>query len=185
MCSAASEVVGATGNRHSVTFAVLRADRGRQHKPSLCVLSPCQRFGFPHQTIASLFLRLLRLGRASPTSTLGGGTVFLDTIMQARGAPWLRATPSSALASAFIVEERRLSIRRTGKPSGFNTPDVLRHGFRCLALGSGIRGGLLLGQLTRVHHDKPALLLRHPSIGICHLDAAHDTLALPTSGRIP
>ena len=59
---------------------------------------------------------------------------------------------------------------------------VVCHGLGFLLLGDGIRLGLLLGQLIRMHHDKTQFLLCDPSLAVLHLDPADDALPMPTSG---
>jgi hypothetical protein len=43
--------------------------------------------------------------------------------------------------------------------------------------------GLLLRQLTRMHHDKAHLFLHDPLITLLHLHLPHDALPMPTAGR--
>jgi hypothetical protein len=50
-------------------------------------------------------------------------------------------------------------------------------------LGAGIRLGVLLGQLTGMHHENAPCLLRHPPIAVLDLHGPDDTLSMPTAAR--
>jgi len=50
-----------------------------------------------------------------------------------------------------------------------------------LRLRSGIRLGLLLRELTRMHHHKAQGRLRDPSLLVLHLHLAEHTLPMPTA----
>src|SRR5262249_21281434 len=72
---------------------------------------------------------------------------------------------------------------QAGEPAGVHLPHVVGYGLRFLGLGTGIRVGLLLGQLTRMHHDKTERLHANPSIAVLDLNVADDALPMPATGR--
>jgi len=53
------------------------------------------------------------------------------------------------------------------------------HGCGFLGLGNGIRLGLLLRQLTRMHDDKAQGFLRDAAIAVFDLHLAEHALAMP------
>lgn len=60
---------------------------------------------------------------------------------------------------------------------------MVGHRLSFLALSAGIRLGLLVGQLTRMHDHKPECLRGDPSVAVLDLDLVHHTLSMPVAGR--
>jgi hypothetical protein len=56
---------------------------------------------------------------------------------------------------------------------------VIGKGLRFLALGRGIRQGLLMRQLAGMHHDKAQALLAPPAVTIRDFYRLHDALSPP------
>ena len=76
-----------------------------------------------------------------------------------------------------------LGIGPAGKPPGVHLPHVVGHSLRFFHLSRGRGLGLLLRQLTRMHHDKAHLFLHDPLLTILHLHRPHDALPMPGAGR--
>jgi hypothetical protein len=57
------------------------------------------------------------------------------------------------------------------------------HRLGFLRLGAGICLGLLLGQLTRMHHHKAQGFLRDPSLLVLHLHLVEHAVPMPATGR--
>jgi hypothetical protein len=53
-----------------------------------------------------------------------------------------------------------------------------------LLLGHGLGVALLLGQWTRMHHDKAQFLLGDPSVTVLDLHLAEHTVPMPTARRL-
>src|SRR5712691_1169448 len=87
----------------------------RQDEPPLLVLGPLQSRALNFQAIVDLFLRLLRLRRASPACPFFPLLAHFHPLAEGMIAPgpWPAASPP--LAAAFIVGARGLRICRTGK----------------------------------------------------------------------
>jgi hypothetical protein len=60
---------------------------------------------------------------------------------------------------------------------------VVCHRLGFLRLAHGIRLGLLVRQLTRMHYDKAHLLLRALAVTVLDLDLAHHALSTPVARR--
>jgi len=60
---------------------------------------------------------------------------------------------------------------------------VVGHGLRCLHWRRGRGLGLLLRQLTRMHHDQAHLFLHDPLLTLLHLSLPHDAVPMPAAGR--
>jgi len=54
----------------------------------------------------------------------------------------------------LILRDGGFSIRLTGKPLSLHPLHVVCDSRSFLLLGDGVRLALLLGELTRMHHDK-------------------------------
>jgi hypothetical protein len=83
-----------------------------------------------------------------------------------------------------MPRDRGFGIGETSTPPGLHV--LHRVGDRCgfLRLGHGRGLGLLLRQLTRMHHDQAHRLLSDPPIAVLHLDRPHDALPMPASWRL-
>src|SRR5206468_10884558 len=97
--------------------------------------------------------------------------------------PGLGPAASPARPPVLLLRNRRCGIRLTDKPAGVHTLHVLGDGARFLGLRAGIRLGLLLGQLTRMHYDKPQVYLRHLARAVLHVHRAVHALAMPAARR--
>ena len=75
------------------------------------------------------------------------------------------------------------SIGQAGEPPGVHLPHVGGYGLGCLGLGCGRGLGLLLRQLTRMHHDKAQGLLREPSLTVLHFPWAEHAAPRPVARR--
>jgi hypothetical protein len=84
---------------------------------------------------------------------------------------------------ALILCESRGGIRLTSKPPCVDMLHMIGDGGGCLALGSRIGLGLLLRQLTGMHHDTAPFLLCDPPLAVLHLDPAEHAVPMPASGR--
>jgi hypothetical protein len=162
----------------------LRVDRRGQHGPPIVLCSMDQRLGLDHEAIARLGRGRLRLCWTSPTGTAraaGGCPNAIASRVRAPG-PWAPAT--AARRSALLCCRGGFGVRQTGQPLRV---DALGVGWDCLgffALRARIRLGVLLRELTRMHDDKTERCSRDPSVTVLDLDLAHDTLAMPATGRL-
>jgi len=98
-------------------------------------------------------------------------------------SPGAWAAASVAWIVVRILRDGGFGIRLTGKPSGLRLLPVVCDGLGFLPFDAGIRLALLLGQLPRMHHEKPQILLRHPPITILYLHRPDDALPRPTAAR--
>ena len=94
-------------------------------------------------------------------------------VVGSKGDPLVdEADVDRLLARAWSSEKRAVLVDDAG------------HGWGFLLLGHGIRGGLLLRQWARMHHDKAQFLLGDPSRAILHLDPAEYTVSMPAARRL-
>jgi hypothetical protein len=82
---------------------------------------------------------------------------------------------------ARILGDSRFGIRQAGKPPGVPMPHVVCQGCGFFLLGSGIGLGLLLRQLTRMHHHKAQFLLGDAPIAVFDLHLSAHPLAMPAA----
>ena len=115
------------------------------------------------QAIARLRRWWLRLGWTSPPSPPRAAGLCHDTIAYRMIPPGTWAAASSSLAPALILRDSSFGIRLTRQPPGLHLRDVCHDGFGFLGLRGGIGLGLLLRQLTRMHHHKAERLRGDPS----------------------
>jgi len=94
---------------------------------------------------------------------------------------WAAATTARLLL--LILRDGSGGIRLTGKPPGVHPLHVVGEGLGFLLLGADIRLGVLLGQLTRMHHEKAHLRLRYPPIAVLHLHGPDDAVPMPLATR--
>jgi hypothetical protein len=99
-------------------------------------------------------------------------------------APEARRAAPPSLPSAFIVGDSRLSVGRTGKPSGFHALDVLGNALGLFGLGGAVGRGRLLGQLPGVHDEKPEVFYSKAPISVFHFHLPDDTVPVPASRRL-
>ena len=99
-------------------------------------------------------------------------------------APETRLAAPPSLPPAFIVGDGRLGVGRTGKPSGFNTLDVLGDASSLFGLGGGVGDGRLLSQLAGVDDEKTEGFHRASPVSVFHFHWAGNTLPVPTSGGL-
>src|SRR5262249_8546277 len=97
-------------------------------------------------------------------------------------APGAWAATSSALLVALIRCQGGFGIRQAGTPLCLDTLGMVCDHLGFLALRARIRPGLLLRELTRMHHDKTERFPRDPSVAVLDFDLAHDTLPMPAAG---
>jgi hypothetical protein len=89
-----------------------------------------------------------------------------------------------SLPLARIRGDSRFGIRQAGEPLGGHMPYVVGHRFSLFDLSRCVGLRLLLGQLTRMHHDKAPLCLRcSPCTGL-DLPLPHDAWPMPAPGRL-
>src|SRR5262245_37773844 len=160
----------------------LRGNCGGQHRPPLALFSIGQRLDLDHEAIARLGRGRVRLGWTSPTGTVRAASVGHNAIAYRMIAPGAWAATSSALLLALICCQGGFGIRQAGKPLRLDTLGVVCHRLGFLRLGDGIRLGLLLRELTRMHHDKTERFSSNPSVAVLDLDLAHHTLPMPAAG---
>jgi hypothetical protein len=98
--------------------------------------------------------------------------------------PGLRTAASPARPPGLIFRDRLGGIRLTGKPAGVHALHMLGDGPRFLRWRAGIRLGLLVRQLTRMHHHKPERLRDDSSVAVLDLDLPDDALTMPTAGLL-
>jgi hypothetical protein len=82
---------------------------------------------------------------------------------------------------ARLRGDRRFGSRPAGPPPGVHMPPVVCQGGGFLLLGSGIGGGLLLRQWTRMPHHKAPVLLGAAPIAVFDLHLSAHTLAMPAA----
>jgi len=95
--------------------------------------------------------------------------------------PGLGPAASAALPSVLILRDGRFGISLTGKPAGLHMLAVLHDCCGFLRLRRGIRLGLLLRELARMHHDKAEELVRYPPVPVLHLHLSEHTLPMPAA----
>jgi hypothetical protein len=82
----------------------------------------------------------------------------------------------------LIFCDSGFGIRLTGKPLRLHPLHVVCESRSFFLLGKAIPLALLLGELTRMHHDKAERLHTNSSIAVLDLDMADDALPMPASG---
>src|SRR5919205_2124315 len=125
----------------------------------------------------------VRLGGPSPPQTPRTAGVSDDVIADGMIPPGLGPTTAPARPPVLVLCDRCCGIRLTGKPPRLHMRAVRHEGFGFFGLRRAIGLGLLLCQLTRMHHDKAHFLLGDPPIAVLHLDVADDALPMPAAGR--
>src|SRR5439155_3936090 len=108
---------------------------------------------------ARLGLRRVCLSRPTPTGTARAATRCHDAIAERVIPPGARPAPAAAQSLALIGGDGGLGIGPAGEPLCVHLPPMVGNGLRFLLLRTGIRLGMLLGQLTGMHDDKAHLLL--------------------------
>ena len=98
--------------------------------------------------------------------------------------PGLGPAASPARPPVFILRDRRCGIRLTRKPLRVDMLHVGCHGCGFLRWRSGIRLGLLLRQVARMHHHKPECLRDDASVALLHLHLAQHAWPMPAAGRL-
>ena len=142
-----------------------------------------QGLNLDRETRARLGWRRVGLGRTSPTGAARAAARCPDAIAERVIPPGARPAPAVARPPALIGGDGGLGIRRAGEPLRLYLPHVVGNGLGFLLLRPRIRLRMLLGQLTRMHHDKAHLFLHDPFITILDLHLPHDALPMPTAGR--
>src|SRR5215471_19165477 len=84
--------------------------------------------------------------------------ISTNTITYDMVPPALGPATSPARPPLLICRDRLGGSRLTGTPAGVPALPMLDDGPRCLGLRAGIRLGMLVHQLTRIHHHKPERL---------------------------
>src|SRR5262245_40286875 len=97
--------------------------------------------------------------------------------------PGLGPAAPPAWPPVLILRNCGFGIRLTGKPPRLHVPHVVYEGLGFLRLGCSIGLGLLLRQLTRMHHDKAQGHLRHLSLIVLYVHRAAHALAMPAARR--
>ena len=97
--------------------------------------------------------------------------------------PGLGPAAAAVQPSALILCNSRWGIRLTGTLAGLDALDVRCDSAHFLGLRPRIRLGLLLGPLTRMHHDKPEVLHGDPPLTIFHRHLPDDAVAMPAARR--
>jgi hypothetical protein len=136
--------------------------RGGQPRPPIVLLSLGQSLDLDHEALARLGRRRVGLGRTSPTGAARAAARCPDARAERVLSPGVRPAPAAALPPAFIVGTGGLGIGQAGEPLRLHLPPVVGPGLGFLRLRTGIRLGMLLGQLTGRHDDKAPLLLGAP-----------------------
>jgi hypothetical protein len=85
---------------------------------------------------------------------------------------------------ALIRGDSRFGIGPAGEPAGLYLPHVGGHRLGFFLLRGCIGLGVLLRQLTRMHHHKAPLLLRDAAIAVFDFHLAAHTAAMPAPGRL-
>ena len=98
--------------------------------------------------------------------------------------PGLRPAAPAAWPAVLILGNSGCGIRLTGKPPCLHLPHAVDERLGFLRSGCGIGLRLLLGQLTRMPHDKAPEHLRHASVTVFHLHLAAYALAVPPAGLL-
>ena len=83
----------------------------------------------------------------------------------------------------LLRRHRGGGLRLTGPPPCWHVLAVGRDGGGGLLGRSGSPLSWLLGQLARMHHDKPERLQAHPAVAVLHLHRPDDAVALPAARR--
>jgi hypothetical protein len=95
--------------------------------------------------------------------------------------PGTGPAPAVPRPLALLRGERRCGIRQAGTPPGVPLPPVVCQGGGGLLLGSGRGVGVLLRQLTRLHHHNAPCLLGDAPSAVCDLHLAAHTVAMPAA----
>jgi hypothetical protein len=133
------------------------------------------------QFVALALLGLMVVGTFSLLTT-----GLLATQMAHRLSP--RGGPFVCVRIGFPDESAQccyggFRVRQARKPLSLDTLDVVGHRLGFLALSAGIRLGLLVGQVTRMHDHQPECLQGDSSVAVLDLDLAHHTLSMPVARR--
>ena len=160
----------------------LRAHRRGQYRPAIVLLQVAQGFDVHDETLARLRRGWVRLRWASPSSAAHAAGVRDNVIAYRMIPPRAGAATSAARPSVLIFRDGSCRISLTSKPLSLHMLHMVCDGLSFLALRSGIRLSLLLGQLIRMHHDKPEFLHGDPPITILHLHLPDDALSMPAAG---
>jgi hypothetical protein len=98
--------------------------------------------------------------------------------------PDLRPATSPAWPPVGILCTRCFSVRLTRKPPRVDMLPVGCAGGGFFHLGSRVGLGLLLRQLTRMHHHKTERLRDDASVALLHLHLAEHAVPMPAAGRL-
>src|SRR5262249_37144819 len=97
-------------------------------------------------------------------------------------APGVWAPTASSQPLPLIHGDSSLSVRPACKPLSLYTLAMVGHRLGFLLLPAGIRLGLLVRQLPRMHDDKAHYLLRDTPIAVCDFHLSEHALTMPTPG---
>src|SRR5215470_15391730 len=140
-----------------------------------------QGLNLDHQTIARLDRRWGSLCGSSPSGAARAAGVCHAAIADGVIPPGTGPAPSAPRPLALILGASRFGIGQAGKPLGVHMPHVVCQGCGFFLLGSGIGLGLLLRQLTRMHHHKAQFLLCDAPIAVFDLHLSAYTVAMPAA----
>src|SRR5262249_43975297 len=161
----------------------LRAYRRCQHRPAI-VLFRVRPALHLHDEAKARFQRWWRRLRwPSPTGTARAACVCHQAIADHVIAPGTWAAASPALATPLIVCSGSFRVWQAGKPPRLHLCDVGCHRLRFLCLPGGIGLGLLVCQLTRMHHHKTGRLQGEPSVAVLDLAPSCQALPMPAARR--
>ena len=167
----------------SASATDLSAHRRGQHRPSILLLHVGQGLDLNHQAIACLRRWRVCLRWTSAARAARAADVCHEAIADGVIPPGAWTAPAASLAPALIRCDSRFGIRLTRKPLRVDILHLVGDGCGFLRLGSRIGLGVLLRQLTGMHHDKAQCLLDHPPLAVLHLDPAQHAVPMPASGR--
>jgi hypothetical protein len=101
-------------------------------------------------------------------------------------APEARRAAPPSLPTAFIIDEGRFGISRTGKPAGFHALDVLGDALGLFGLGGAVGHPRLLGQLAGVHDEQSECFHSASPVSLFYFHRADDTVPMPAPwGFVP
>jgi hypothetical protein len=135
------------------------------------------------QAIAGLGRGGVRLRWPASPGAARAAALCHDAIAARVIPPGARPAASATLPAALILGHGGLGIGPAGAPPGVHLPHGVGHGLRFLHLRSCRGLGLLLRQLTRMHHDKAHRFLHDPLLTRLDLHLPPDAVPMPTAGR--
>src|SRR5262249_19822190 len=161
----------------------LRAYRRCQHRPAIVLFRVRPALPVHAEAIARFQRWGRRLRWPSPPGTARAAGVCPPAVADHVIAPGTWAAASPALPTPLIVCYGSFRVWQAGKTPRLHLCDVGCHRLRFLCLPGGLGLGLLVCQLTRMHHHTTECLQGDPSVAVLDLDPSEHALPMPAARR--